>query len=149
MGADAALVVLGVAVRVAVPAAVPALAVRRKRVFVPGLQVWARIGSRAVVEARVITVVGHGQQRLWRPTGSEIGELIDLIAVDDRAEWPTGQAPGQRCVGVRDCQVRLVDRRVEVRRETRELAETDRAVERAVLLVNRAGPVWVVAGVVS
>src|SRR5947209_5364751 len=116
MRADAPLVEPGTSVRSAVRLA-PALARGGERILAAGAQVRTRIRAGPVVEAGIIPVVRNCQQRLRRTTRRQIGELVDLVAVDHRAEGAAGDAPGERGVGVGDGEVRLVDGRVEVRGE--------------------------------
>src|SRR5436309_13017141 len=79
----------------------PALARRARRrdprlVGAARLHARARVLARPVVEAGVVAVEGLREQRLRRAARRRVRGLVDLVAVDDRAEGPGGLVPLQR-----------------------------------------------------
>src|SRR3954451_6854941 len=110
VGADVALVEVVVSRRRDAVRRRPALSCRpvRRR---PGLVAATRIDARsrivagAVVEARVVAVIGNSQERLRQATGRDVGRLVDLVAVDDRSPRPGALRPRQRGVRRLECRV--------------------------------------------
>src|SRR5947209_14644244 len=134
----------GIALRVA-PAA-PRRAVRRARglllVEVARMQLGPGVRPGAVVEARVVAVVGHRRDRLRRAAGRDALQR-GLDAVDDRAVPARHLRPAERGVGVAERLVADVDALVvvvaarQLPYRLRRVAAVGAAVELPVRVVQR------------